>query len=195
MFGILQIEADDGLPQNVCQKCVTNIRAAFVYRQKCEQSDAELRELFQKQFSNDSVKLEVPEEVKASDDTEFVGSSKDHWFIAIESENMSEIDLKTEDARSCSGFEDPAFDFESTSAHSFDEEIAGNDEKIDIVDEIHNEHERTDANSENKYTCNICSKVFNRKYNWKQHKLVHSDEKNFKCTVCSQEYKSENNLK
>lgn len=176
----------------MCEKCVADIRAAFVYRQRCERSDAELRKIFLKPILNDAVKLEGHEEVKASEDTES-GPTEDHWFEEVEPEIVTEIDLKAEENHSCSGFEDSMFqiDFESTPAHSF----GGDDAAIDFFEEKHGEHGKAGPSSEKEYTCDICSKVFNRKYNWMQHKLVHSDEKKFKCAVCSQEYKSKHNLK
>lgn len=42
----LQIHSDDGLPQKVCRKCISTIRAAFVFRKMCEENDAKLREFF-----------------------------------------------------------------------------------------------------------------------------------------------------
>lgn len=42
----LQIHPDDGLPQKVCRKCISTIRAAFVFRKMCEENDAKLREYF-----------------------------------------------------------------------------------------------------------------------------------------------------
>lgn len=176
----------------MCEKCVADIRASYVYRQKCKRSDAELREIFQKPILTDAVKLERHEDVKASEDIE-LGPTDEPWFETVESEIVSEIDLKAEDAQSCSGIEDSMFqiDFESNSAHSF----AGEDDAMDIFEEKHVERGKAGPSSEKQYTCDTCSKVFNRKYNWMQHKLVHSDEKNFKCAVCGQEYKSKNNLK
>lgn len=54
----MQIASDDGLPTNVCQKCVASIRLAVTYRQMCEQSDAVLRKLFYQHSLNVYVKLE-----------------------------------------------------------------------------------------------------------------------------------------
>lgn len=175
----------------MCQKCVADIRAAYAYRQKCEQSDAELRRMFPQIFP---VKQEQQDEGKECDDDAELGPADDH-SIDSDSEIVSETDLKTENAQSCADIEDSPFqiDFRSTSAHSFEAETTNFDGGID--DEKHEEVEKANASSEKSYTCEICSKVFNRKYNLKQHKLVHSDEKNFKCHLCSQEYKSENNLK
>lgn len=178
----------------MCQKCVADIRAAFAYRQKCERSDAELRRIFP-QFA--SVKQEGQDDAKECDDEAELGLTDDHWIEEFDSEIVSETDLKTENAQSCADIEDSTFqnDFGSTSPHSFEAETTNFDGGIDAFDEKQEEDEKANASSEKSYTCEICSKVFNRKYNWRQHKLVHSDEKNFKCHVCSQEYKSENNLK
>lgn len=182
----------------MCQECVAEIGVAFAYRQKCERSDATLREMFQQQFSNDLVKLERHDEAIVCNEAD-IGRTDEHWFEVIDTNIVvSEIDLKTEDARSCAEIEETKsqMDFETTSAHSFDGEMAAaSDGGTDVFDEMLGEHERTDASSERKYKCEICSKVFNRKYNWKQHQLVHSDKKNFQCPKCDQEYKSKNNLK
>lgn len=143
--------------------------------------------MFQRNKSHDSVKLE------RNDDEH---STNERWFDESENIIVSEIDLKTEDAQSFTEYDESTtfqIDFDATSAHSFD--AGSSPSGRDIFDEMHDEHNQTDSNSKRKYTCEVCAKVFNRKYNWKQHKLVHSDVKNFACHICGQEYKSQNNLK
>lgn len=36
----------------------------------------------------------------------------------------------------------------------------------------------------NEWTCDVCSKVFRKKFNFKSHMAVHSDERNFSCSMC-----------
>ena len=36
-----------------------------------------------------------------------------------------------------------------------------------------------------RFTCLICSKSFGHKYTLEQHQAVHTDERKFKCTICS----------
>lgn len=192
-FGLflLQIEADDGLPQNVCKKCISKIQAAIAYRQKCEQSDVELRRVFQQRLSNGVVKTE-------GNDTEAYENPVDErWFEEVETESIFEIDFKTEDTRPYTETAKALTpeDFESSSERTFDNDLAGNDDDMDFFDEAHGQDGEADAGVDKKYTCEVCGRVFNRKYNWKQHKLVHTDEKNFACHVCQQEYKSKSNLK
>lgn len=35
------------MPQKVCRKCISALRAAFVFREMCQRSDAKLREYFE----------------------------------------------------------------------------------------------------------------------------------------------------
>lgn len=47
VFGAhLQFSAEDGLPQRVCRKCISAVRAAFDFKKMCEESDVKLREYF-----------------------------------------------------------------------------------------------------------------------------------------------------
>ena len=39
-----------------------------------------------------------------------------------------------------------------------------------------------------RFTCLICSKSFGHKYTLEQHQAVHTDERKFKCTICSFRY-------
>lgn len=41
-----QFNLDDGLPQKVCRKCISSLKAAIVFRKICEESDVKLREYF-----------------------------------------------------------------------------------------------------------------------------------------------------
>lgn len=74
----LQIDLDDGLPQNVCFKCFMHIRATFVYRQMCERSDAELREIFQQNLSIASIKIERTDGDQDSDALDEIDLKETH---------------------------------------------------------------------------------------------------------------------
>lgn len=173
----------------MCLKCVADICAAFVYRQKCEQSDAELREMFQRKIENASVKLEGDKDIA-------MGPTEESWFEEVE----SQIVFKTEEVHLEPEIEGSTFqiDFESTSDHSYGGDMGEDDIGIDIYDKPQEKLEIRDAaGAQKEYKCEICSptRTFNRKYNWKQHQLVHTDEKRFSCHICHQVYKSQNNLK
>ncbi|XP_053665211.1 uncharacterized protein LOC128714362 [Anopheles marshallii] len=49
---------------------------------------------------------------------------------------------------------------------------------------------------DNKFECNICNKLFAAKRSLKRHKLCHSDERAFRCTVenCKESYKNQSHL-
>lgn len=53
-----QIKSNDGLPQHVCTECVSELRIAFVYKKKCEESDIKLRDYFREHLHSSHVKLE-----------------------------------------------------------------------------------------------------------------------------------------
>lgn len=57
-----QVAPDDGLPQNVCMKCISDLQAAFAYKAMCEDSDRKLRSLLYE--VRDKVKLERFDERK-----------------------------------------------------------------------------------------------------------------------------------
>uniref|UniRef100_A0A182V5H5 C2H2-type domain-containing protein n=1 Tax=Anopheles merus TaxID=30066 RepID=A0A182V5H5_ANOME len=52
------------------------------------------------------------------------------------------------------------------------------------------------TSEENKFECNICNKLFAAKRSLKRHKLCHSDERAFRCTVenCKESYKNQSHL-
>lgn len=143
------------------------------------------------------VKEEGHDEAELCNGDADLGSTDEHWFEEFDSEFVAETELKSESDHSCADIEDSTFqiDSELTSTHAFAAETTNSDDGIENSDEKREDLEGANARSEKLYTCEICSKIFKRKYNWQQHKLVHTDEKNFKCHVCCQVYKSENNLK
>lgn len=40
------------MPKKVCRKCISALRAAFVFREMCQRSDAKLREYFEQNLVN-----------------------------------------------------------------------------------------------------------------------------------------------
>lgn len=46
------------MPVNICEECATALRAAFSYKRMCEQSDIELRRIFQLRLNSAQVKIE-----------------------------------------------------------------------------------------------------------------------------------------
>lgn len=141
--------------------------------------------MFQQKVANASVKLEGDKHIA-------MGPTEESWFEEVE----SQIVFKTEEVHFEPEIEHSAFqiDFESNSDHSYGGDMDGDDIGVDIYDKP---QEIGDASAQKVYKCDICTptRTFNRKYNWKQHQLVHTDEKNFACHICNQEYKSQNNLK
>lgn len=144
--------------------------------------------MFQQKITNASIKLEGDKNVA-------MGPTEESWFEEVE----SQVIFKTEEIHFEPEIEESTFqiDFESTSDHSYGGDMDGDDIGDDIYDQPQEKLQTRDAGAKKEYKCEICSplRTFNRKYNWKQHQLVHTDEKNFACPICNNNYKSQNILK
>lgn len=51
-----------------------------------------------------------------------------------------------------------------------------------------NPHKDNKPSQEKKYECKICSRKFIRRYNYKEHLLIHAGEKRYNCRVCSKSF-------
>lgn len=49
-----QFDAEDGLPQKVCRKCIATLKAAYTFREMCRENDMKLRDYFE-QISLNSI--------------------------------------------------------------------------------------------------------------------------------------------
>jgi hypothetical protein len=48
MLGHFQVLENDGLPANICTRCMIKVNVAYELRQQCQRSDMELRRLYGK---------------------------------------------------------------------------------------------------------------------------------------------------
>lgn len=84
-----QVASDDGLPQNVCMKCIADLKAAFAYKAMCEDSDRKLRSLLWEHELK--VKLERFDARKLAEQESKADTDEHHfevtWFPQIDTES------------------------------------------------------------------------------------------------------------
>lgn len=185
-----QIESSDGLPQHVCTQCASELRIAFAYKKRCEESDAKLRDYFREHLSSAHVKLESmdlpPEELMDC-----------NWL-----ENVQSLAVADTVSAIHHHFQGSEYD-EDTHADSHDvgTPTLSDDEKMDAPcigagKQPKSEDERSElvANNETRpstvakegYKCEICFKPFKFFGAYNRHKFTHEThpEKRFTCDVC-----------
>lgn len=87
---MLQVQHDDGLPQNICLNCVSQINISYTFRNVCKQNDVILRETLGNVHKFKYIKDDVDDELNnESNNTEtFTKESEAIENIKIETETV-----------------------------------------------------------------------------------------------------------
>lgn len=198
-----QVKSSDGLPQHVCRECVSELRTAFAYKKRCEDSDYKLREYFREHLCSAEVKLETmdlpPEELVDCNWLENVQS-----FTNAEAVSVIKRNSESDEDQYSSAIID-------TFAQSDNDETAENAQKANKFN-ASNIEEKTQPKSamlhsqegfaveENHSTvangihrCAVCMKPFKFYCDYNRHKSVHDNK--FTCDICQVKFTRLYNLK
>ncbi|KAL1374853.1 hypothetical protein pipiens_017853 [Culex pipiens pipiens] len=156
----VQIEADDGLPQRVCRRCVASLDQADTFRRQCQEADAWWRFNFGENvvkpvpITSVYVKPEVVEEDELDSD--------ENLKVGVETV-LKEEPENSEDS-----------DYEPV--------------KKEPKSEVKTSKKKKKANPKKRgrtdFRCSVCSKQFLQKSALEEHEARHSGVRNHECTQC-----------
>lgn len=61
-----QVHTGDGLPETLCVQCVLQVSRAFNFKQVCQRSDANLRQVYLDSLATSSLPIDTPSECEAT---------------------------------------------------------------------------------------------------------------------------------
>lgn len=160
IYLFLQSNPYDGMPQNMCGQCLSEVQIAFIYKKRCESSDAKLRAFFQGRLSIAEVEVE-----QCDNTTEFYAEEmnvEEHWFKNELSQNTtSENDIES------SNFTDYAGDEMTITSSKKAVTIKNDDENLQIRIPRHL--------GKKLKRCPVCDKGFAKQNHLDGHMRCHSD--------------------
>lgn len=165
LLSFFQINTEDGLPANICEKCISKLSNAFEFKHLCETTDSSLRDY----LKSKGIKQENAQTGAASTEQDLQNQLLD--FNAMYNELQAK-EVETSQVKS-----EPEFP-----ATVNGEAQLKNRDYIEIID-----------NDKIIFTCNSCNKVFYTLEGLKSHKRVHTGEM-YKCNICNKEYTRPNHL-
>lgn len=193
----------------MCRKCVSELRIAFAYKKRCEDSDFKLREYFREQLCSAEVKLEaidLPAEemvecnwlenvqpITNADDVSVIKrhteSDEEHYSSAnfdtfAQSDNDETDENRQEGDANVESInvENNASNIECAKLHSQDDSAVERNQST-VANETH--------------ICKVCQKPFKYYSDYNRHKSVHDiqPDKKFTCDICHVKFTRLYNLK
>uniref|UniRef100_A0A1Q3G0Y9 C2h2-type zn-finger protein n=1 Tax=Culex tarsalis TaxID=7177 RepID=A0A1Q3G0Y9_CULTA len=192
-----QVNFNDGLPENLCEECVTDINTAYGFRKRYEQSDILLREyLSRRKVEPDAggdVKVELfdvkPDIAYIEQPDPLVGqeqAQQQQELLVVETVPEGEDDLMTVEFVDESGDED------------VDYEVGSLDEMIEELEELKPRRGRKSNGYSRikggKFACDSCDRVFTDRRGISNHVKQHDPKEVKQCPLCSREFTSSYHL-
>lgn len=181
----VQIERHDGLPDRICQSCVTDLEVAYNFKMRCEKSDVSLRE-----------RLGIKNKTIVK--TEFVlidcDDVEDRATRRSRAKKRSNDDFVEEDDFSVEDTDDPSYEtipkkkkmrrkrkssFYKTKPEKHKKyKIESDDDDVILVP----------PKKRKSYPCPHCDKTFPYPSVLKVHSAIHAKKKQHKCALCSEAF-------
>ncbi|XP_055303349.1 zinc finger protein 25-like [Sitodiplosis mosellana] len=174
------------LPRNVCELCLQELRAAFIFRQKCESNDHLLREQTVGLSSHSTE--EIVEFDQTTDDRKI---SKTITIEKIDRILPNECVFYDNEKQILVAVNEP----NSNRSNEIELEIVSvNCDTIENLPFVP-EQQTTDAISTfNNKSCKICKEDFHSASDLRAHIRQQHSTKNYKCSVCPEEFHTEKGL-
>lgn len=175
---------NDGLPNQICKKCLTKLKAAYKFKLLCEDSHTKLIE--QRVYSNNfSVKME-PEIVIKDDIDKKINDSISQKELKNQSDpNLGESQMNYTSEEEKSEF--PINDEEllepnvCLKKYKFSEPChLKSDMENEMKELVNISNSKTEK--EKKFQCEFCAKIFVRACSLRTHILIHKKELPFRCS-------------
>lgn len=179
-------------PDNICNDCLTELKGAVSFKQKCENSDSFLRninlQIFDK-FDDDFIDTNLFEDddydLKPDFEEIFDTNSKSQSSGCSEKSHLVDSSCQV-DALAHTGHKKKSSKKFTIQCPTCEEEFSGPSKLI-----IHAKNEHQDLKP---FKCLECTKCFQNPKSLKVHKRSHGNEKRFKCNECSLQFHVKANL-
>ncbi|KDR15514.1 hypothetical protein L798_10580, partial [Zootermopsis nevadensis] len=209
-FAAIQMCPGDGLPNNICPKCVEQANTAYEFKEKCEASDSKLRAHLCKiqdlecvtvksepqwdcydQCDTSSNTASIAEQYVEEADSHDLWDQNCAYFepvvqCTVKEELVDNVDIgMTNDTNPT-----PQFKIESTDIKS--EENVISNSSCGITESTTNRQNQTTEGDKNeiqfRHKCEVCPKAFKRKFQLTEHMCIHTGKLPYQCTHCSKSF-------
>ncbi|XP_017777796.1 PREDICTED: gastrula zinc finger protein XlCGF26.1-like [Nicrophorus vespilloides] len=217
----IEIFSNDGKPQSICIHCITDARTCYNFRKRCQDSDVLLQQELDNCTEDNATNILINQSKVSTEllQMNIVKSEHEEKFFEEDTKNMKDDSI--DDTEESSSVKDEVLSEEEvkhiiedhmvTIPHNFDGKEVGSDLNF----ESHLQK------GKRVFHCVVCGKIFNTRRHYTKHKRiheqcscdhcdyfnvnpvlvrrhkisVHADMRNFDCTVCSEKFFNETELK
>ncbi|XP_044736970.1 zinc finger protein 883-like [Chrysoperla carnea] len=209
---ILNIEINDGLPNQVCTRCSSKLSESYSFKQQCQKSEEIL-----KQVQNTLSDENETDDLKCDGDESDVESEEDEQLehnLKYEEEpsNNQNVEKTTLDFQQQEAYFYPiesTSDAETQKETALERALQLGPDKCDpttktckicnkVLYNVHSLVRHVETHNENRkfeIVCTICNKGFYEKKHIKNHMLRHKGEARFKCDECKKPFYELNALR
>uniref|UniRef100_A0A336MGD8 CSON000767 protein n=1 Tax=Culicoides sonorensis TaxID=179676 RepID=A0A336MGD8_CULSO len=179
LFSIL-VDAEDQLPNIICEKCKLSIELSMSLRNQAIESDKILRKNKSEEDS-ESTQIII---IKPEDTEEGEG---EEYLVDVDNSSRGNDQITYEPEMDQSNDENDEHDDECDDAVAF---LLGK-----VNNNKSNSKSAPESNAERKYTCTVCDKRFLKRTNLIDHLKIHANVKSYSCTYCEKAFTQYGNLK
>lgn len=209
-----KVDETDGLPNLICSGCEQELKSAYNFRTKCDESYKAFQELLKRVAEAQEEEVQVEVKIEEIENTALTPRMKYKRKLADVKDEFKEVSDVIEDEDSQEGENYVLEELESEKEEILENEEQNENEKppkkkVKIEDSL----ELTAAlasikgetnfsfeavndveNNQKYYLCKICEKRFSRQTHVKRHMMTHSNIKPYKCPQCDKSFSRSDHL-
>lgn len=209
---MFQIEDETELPRNICSKCVCKLTEFEDFVNHAIVNDKHLKDVLEKykdkvnlEYFDKDAKFEISQEDSVVDEENFNNYNDLSDDIKVEDfSNDSEIkkdnEVKNKQQFCCKACKTLFVSLKHLNEHKKQNincafKCDNCNEYFVYYKELCSHRKKNENCGNQKYTCDICGKVFRHRYSLKRHSRAHTNETPFHCKLCGKRFKFPQNLR
>ncbi|XP_065164537.1 zinc finger protein 782-like [Atheta coriaria] len=192
----VQVWPDDGLPNQICNKCTARLHISFQFKKLCEKSDSKLREIIIKsknppnETQLDTIQEPPQVAINNSMYIECVPIITPNFISIGEQSHEPHVNFNTETNENIvqynsvnNVYQMPVVQLESMQTPSqIQPEVQINNMNVNV--NVVNETSNNCTKKQSDMQCKVCGKVLSSLSKLNRHMCIHTKDPPYKCNVC-----------